>query len=452
MALKSINPFTDEIIAEFEEHSEDQVNEILSKSEKAFRDWKSTSLQKRATLTQKLADILRQNKDEYARTITLEMGKAITESKAEIEKCAWVCDYYAENAETQLAPEIIETDAHLSRVQYEPLGTILGIMPWNFPFWQAFRFLVPTVTAGNIALLKHSSNVQACAALIEKTFIDAGFPADIVKNLVINSKKVKPIIKHNGVKAITLTGSEFAGSAVAAIAGENIKKTVLELGGSNAFIVLADADIDKAVETGITARMMNCGQSCIAAKRFLIHESLFNAFTERYKNSIDKLVVGDPLNETTQIGPLSSRKQAEEVALQVQKSVTMGAKVVIGGSKKDCFYSPTLLTEVTTDMPVFKEEVFGPVASAISFRTEEEAIQLANQSRFGLGASIFTTDIKKAEQLIPQIEDGAVFINTLVKSDPRLPFGGTKKSGYGRELALHGIREFVNAKTVYFSS
>lgn len=451
MPLKSINPYNGELIEEYKEFSEPLVIEKIDLANRSFRLWRKKSYVNRAVLMLQVANNLRSKKEVYANTTSLEMGKPIVEARAEIEKCAWVCEYYAEMAEKHLETEVIESDAQLSRVQYEPLGVILGIMPWNFPFWQVFRFLAPTIMAGNTTLLKHASNVQGCAKHIEDIFSEAGFPEGVFQNLVIASSKVKPVIEHKHIKAVTLTGSEYAGSMVASQAGGRIKKTVLELGGSNAFIILEDADIDKAVEVGVIARMMNCGQSCIAAKRFIVHENLYAEFVRKYTSAINTLVVGDPLEEGTQLGPLSSINQAKEVEEQVNKAIRDGAKIGTGGKRDGCFYAPTLITNVSPEMAIFKEEVFGPVASVIAFNTEKEAVELNNQSEFGLGATIFTSDAEKAERLIPEIEDGAVFVNSLVKSDPRLPFGGTKKSGYGRELSLLGIREFVNAKTVFFA-
>ena len=452
MVLKSINPFNGELIEEFEEFSSEKINSLVDDSAKAFLSWKRVSFEEKRVLMHRAADVLAGKKEKYGSIITTEMGKPITESMAEIEKCAWVCRYYADNAKEHLNPEVIKTDAVLSRVQYEPIGTILGIMPWNFPFWQAFRFLAPTLMAGNTALLKHASNVQRCALCIEEVFSEAGFPESVITALVISSEKVKALIENELVKAVTLTGSEHAGSQVAAAAGTNIKKSVLELGGSNAFIVLDDADIDKAVETGIAARFQNCGQSCIAAKRFFVHSDIASEFISEFIQRAGKLRTGNPMDKKTQIGPLSSTIQAVEVERQVNESIDMGARARLVGNRNQAFFSPSVLTDVKPGMPVFDDEVFGPVAPIITVNDELEAIKLANLSRFGLGTSIFTRDLKRAEKLIARFEDGAVFINELVKSDPRLPFGGTKRSGYGRELSLHGIREFVNAKTVYIKS
>jgi len=450
MKLKSINPFNNQLIEEFKEHSEKDLNIIIEKAAAAFLAWRFSSFHERATCMMEASEILLKNKEKYALTTTLEMGKPITESVAEVEKCAWLCRYYSAMAKDHLKPEIIKTDASMSRVQYEPLGTILGIMPWNFPFWQVFRFLAPTIMAGNTALLKHASNVQRCALHINDIMKEAGFPEGVFSVLLIGSSRVENVIRNDYIKAISLTGSEYAGSKVAALAGSNIKKTVLELGGSNAFIVLDDADLDLAVDLGIKARFQNCGQSCIAAKRFFIHKKVATEFLSNFKKSMEALRVGNPLEEHTNLGPLASMAQAEILERQVEDSIYMGAKAVNKPKHKESFYYPLLLTDVKPGMPVFDEEVFGPVAPIMTFDNEQEAVELSNQTKFGLGVSIFTSNISRAEKLIPYFEDGAVFINELVKSDPRLSFGGTKKSGYGRELSLLGIREFVNAKTVYF--
>ncbi len=397
----------------------------------------------------KVAESLKSDKDSLSRIITEEMGKIILESKAEIEKCAWVCEHYANEAEIYLHREAVAADKHQAFVYYEPLGPILGIMPWNFPFWQVFRFVAPTLMAGNVVLLKHASNVQRSARAIQTIFEKAGFSAGVFQNLTIGSEKVKDIIENPLVKAVTLTGSETAGESVAGIAGSNIKKSVLELGGNNAFIVLDDADIDMAVEIGMQARMQNAGQSCIAAKRFIIHEKISDEFIEKFKDKINMLNVGDPMDENTDIGPLASIDQAKRVKKQVDESVKKGAEIIVGSEPENALYSPTLVLNVKPGMPLFDEEVFGPVAPITVVKDIEEAITLSNKSKYGLGVSLFTNDIENAEKLIPRFEDGAVFINSMVKSHPRLPFGGTKQSGYGRELSVVGLREFVNVKTVY---
>ncbi len=451
MTLKSINPFTNEVIEEFNSFSNEEVDKRISKSKKAFEEWKRTSFSYRKELMLKVATLLSEGSELMGRTITEEMGKPLSESKAEVEKCAWVCGHYANDAEILLHREAVATDAHMAFVVYEPLGTILGIMPWNYPFWQVFRFVAPTLMAGNVVLLKHASNVQRCARAIQNIFNKAGFPKGVFQNLVIGSEKVKNVIENPVVKAVTLTGSESAGSSVAGIAGSNIKKTVLELGGNNAFIVLDDADIDKAVEIGVQARMQNAGQSCIAAKRFIVHEKISESFIKKLIHKINTLKMGNTMNNDTHIGPLASIEQAKKVMDQVRKSVEKGAKIIVGSQPEYALYPPTVVTNVNPGMPLFDEEVFGPVAAIIIAKDTNEAIQLSNQSDFGLGVSLFTDDLEKAEELIPEFEDGAVFVNEMVKSDPRLPFGGTKKSGYGRELAVNGIREFVNIKTVFIN-
>ena len=449
MILKSINPLTNLVIKEVEEFSDDQLEKALTKSNIAFEKWKRTGFAYRKSLMGKTAILLRENINEYAAVITGEMGKPIKESRAEVEKCAWICEYYAQNAERFLSRETIETDADISYITFEPLGSILGVMPWNFPFWQVFRFAVPTLMAGNTVLLKHASNVQICASEIQDIFDESGFPSSVFRNLVIGSGKVEKIIKHNCVKAVSLTGSEFAGQKVGEAAGNVLKKSLLELGGSNAFVVLDDADIKKAAEIGTKARFQNAGQSCIAAKRFIIDRKIGEKFIELFTEEIRKLKTGDPMVEDTDIGPLASIEQAEKVEDQVRRSVSMGAKVISGGIRDGAFFQPAIIVNVTPGMPLFDEEVFGPAAPITIVGNTEEAIALACMTNFGLGVSLFTNDLKKANDLVPEFHDGAVFINGMVKSDPRLPFGGTRRSGYGRELSVQGIREFVNVKTVW---
>ncbi len=447
--MKSINPYTGEIIKETEEIPDTVVEKILAESSEVFGKWKRTDFGYRRSLMEKAAALLKDNNAEYAEPITLEMGKPIRESRAEVDKCAWVCEYYAENAECFLASETAETDADISYVAFEPLGTILGIMPWNFPFWQVFRFAVPTLMAGNTVLLKHASNVQICAQKIESLFTQAGFPHSVFRNLAVGSGRMGKIIKHDCIKGVSLTGSEAAGQKVAEKAGNQLKKCVLELGGSNAFIVLEDADIPGAVETGIKARFQNAGQSCIAAKRFILYKNISDKFLGKFIDGIKTLKTDDPMQEDTDIGPLVSVSQAVTVEEQVRKSVIMGAKVICGGIRNGAFFQPTIVTDVKPGMPIFDEEVFGPVAAVIVAENSSEAITLSNKTDFGLGVSLFTGDIDRALELAREFDDGAVFINGLVKSDPRLPFGGTKRSGFGRELAVQGIREFVNVKTVW---
>ena len=424
------------------------MQNLLEISQKSQLSWRKLSVQNRISFLPQLAKLLLENKEEYATCITTEMHKPISHAIAEVEKCALLCNYYFENAELFLATKSIKTEATESFVTFEPLGVILGVMPWNFPFWQVFRFAVPTIIAGNTVVVKHASNVPKSANLIQEIFEKAGFPKGCYQDLPISSSEVANIIANPIIKAVSLTGSEQAGIAVATEAGKHLKKCVLELGGSNAFIVLEDANLEKAVAIAVTARMQNAGQSCISAKRFLVHEKIVEEFVSKFEIAIQNLKTGNPLDKETQIGSLARVDLAEELEIQVKKSIQMGAKLIVGGNRKDAFYEPTILTEVTIEMPVFKEETFGPVAAIITFNTLEEAIQLTNQSEFGLGVSVFTQDIDFIKTKISDFNEGAVFINEMVKSDPRLPFGGIKKSGYGRELAEEGVKEFVNIKTV----
>ena len=410
--------------------------------------WQKETLEHRISFLPKLAKTLSENKQQYAECITNEMHKPITQAIAEVEKCALLCTYYYENATQFLATKHIKTDASESFVTYEPLGIILGVMPWNFPFWQVFRFVVPSLTSGNTVVIKHASNVPKSAKLIQTIFEDAGFPKGCYQDLPIPSAEVAQIIANPMIKAVSLTGSEQAGIAVATEAGKHLKKCVLELGGNNAFIVLEDANLEKAVAIAVNARMQNAGQSCIASKRFLVHENIEEAFVSQLKTAVQKLKTGNPLDKTTEIGALAREDLAEELEIQVRKSIEMGAKLVCGGKRTESFYEPTILTNVSVKMPVFKEETFGPVVAITTFKTLEEAIELSNTSEFGLGVSVFTQDIETIKQHIGSFNEGAVFINEMVKSDPRLPFGGIKKSGYGRELSEDGIKEFVNVKTV----
>ncbi len=448
--ILSKNPYSGETLQEHRESSSEDIDQALEKATAVFKEWRTTSFSFRSELMLKAAEELRKNKQEYAEDMTKEMGKPITQSIAEVEKCAWVCEYYAENAEQQLASEEIKTDAGKSYVNYAPLGVIMAIMPWNYPFWQVFRFAAPALMAGNVGVLKHASNVMMCGKNLEKVFIRAGFPEGCFQNLVIGSKKVEEVVKDKRIKAVTLTGSEGAGSAVAATAGKEIKKSVLELGGSNALVVFEDADLEETVKTCIQARFQNTGQSCIAGKRLLLHKDIAERFTELFLDKVKELKAGDPMNEDTFIGVQAREDLAKDLEKQVNESVEMGAKILIGGERKKAFYAPTVLDEVTPEMPVFREETFGPAIGITTFSSYDEAVDLINGTKFGLGVSLFTTDEQKAQKLIPRIEDGAVFVNELVKSDPRLPFGGTKKSGYGRELSKFGIREFVNIQTVFF--
>ncbi len=449
MQFKSVNPYNGEELASYSSLTETELLGKIEESEKAYSDWKETSLQKRCTLIQKVASILTENAHEYAEMITLEMGKPISESLAEVKKCAWVCEYYAENAQAFLSDTIIKTDASKSFVTHSPIGTVLAIMPWNFPFWQVFRFAAPTLLAGNTALLKHASNVFGSAEMIEDIFIKAGVPAGVFQNLIVHHDTTETILAHNSVQAVSLTGSERAGSAVAALAGKHIKKSLLELGGSNAFIVWEDADIDAAVNTALVARMLNCGQSCIAAKRFILLDGIYDEFVTKFTEGIRTMKSGNPLMKDTQVGPLARVDLADELQKQVKESIQKGAKLLLGGGQKDAYHEPTILGDVTPGMPAFDEETFGPFAAMIRARSIDEAFDLANKSKFGLGLTVCTRDIERALSYANRVPDGAYFINELVKSDPRLPFGGTKKSGYGRELSLDGILEFVNRMTIY---
>lgn len=410
--------------------------------------WKQKSIADRILFLPKLAEIVLKNKIEYAEVITNEMHKPITQSIAEVEKCALLCQYYYENAIHFLKPKTIATDATESYITYEPLGIILGVMPWNFPFWQVFRFAVPTITAGNTVIVKHASNVPKCAVLLQKIFESAGYPNGCYQNLSISSNEVYNVIANPYIKAVSLTGSENAGIAVASACAKYLKKCVLELGGNNAFIILEDANLSKAVEIAVNARMQNSGQSCIAAKRILVQDTIFEKFIDLYKTAILNIKVGNPHDPLTQISPLARIDLAIELEKQVHISINMGAKILLGGNRKEAFFEPTIITNVTCDMPIFKEETFGPVAAITTFKNVEEALEISNQSEFGLGVSIFTQNIATIKSYISRFNEGAVFINEMVKSDPRLPFGGIKKSGYGRELSEEGIKEFVNIKTV----
>ncbi|WP_340105764.1 NAD-dependent succinate-semialdehyde dehydrogenase [Rhodohalobacter sp. 8-1] len=449
MEFKSINPYNGKEIATYKEHSEEQVDKILEKSRVAFESWREVPIKERCKLLTNAAGVLRNNLDKYAETMTLEMGKPISEARGEIEKCAWVCDFYAENAERFLADEIIETDASESFVSHDPIGTVLAIMPWNFPYWQVFRFLAPTLAAGNTGLLKHAPNVFGCATHIEELLLEAGFPDGVFQNLFIHHDKTERIISDDIVKAVTLTGSERAGKSVGELAGKYLKKSVLELGGNNAFIVLEDADMDQAVETAVTARMMNSGQSCIAAKRFILVGDAYEKFLPAFIDGVKTIKKGDPADESTEIGPLARKDLADQLHEQLEKSVEQGAKIEVGGEQDEAFHEPTVLTGVKPGMAAFDEETFGPLAAIIRAKDADEAFELAADSKYGLGVSLFTTDIENARRHIGKAPDGAFFINELVKSDPRLPFGGTGNSGYGRELSREGIHEFVNKKTVY---
>ena len=452
MAIASINPATGETLRDFSALTPQQIEQKLQLAADTFRTYRRTSFDDRSRMMTRAAEILESEKRELGKTMTTEMGKPLKAAIGEAEKCAWVCRYYAENAERHLADEIVETNATKSYVKFQPLGPVLAVMPWNFPFWQVFRFAAPALMAGNVGLLKHSSNVPQCALAIEDIFRRAGFPEGAFQTLLIGSDAVEGVLKDRRVVAATLTGSEPAGRSVAGISGKEIKKTVLELGGSDPFIVMSSADFDTAVTTAVKARTINNGQSCIAAKRFIVAAEIYDRFEERFVSEMKSLRIGDPMDESTEIGPLAMRQIRDDLVEQVKKAVDAGARVLTGGNKLDGpgnFYEPTVLVNVAPSSPVSCEEIFGPVAMLFRVANIDEAIQLANATPFGLGASAWTTDTNEQAKFIEEIECGCVFVNGMVASDPRLPFGGVKNSGYGRELAEFGIREFVNIKTVW---
>ena len=452
MAIASINPTTGETIKTFDALSESAIEEKLQRAAETFRVYRRTTFTERAAMMMRAAEILETEKNKLARLMAEEMGKPIKGGVGEAEKCAWVCRYYAENARHHLEDEVVVTNASRSFVRFQPLGPVLAVMPWNFPFWQVFRFAAPALMAGNVGLLKHASNVPQCALAIEDIIRRAGFPEGAFQTLLVGSEAVQGILEDDRVAAATLTGSEAAGRSVASIAGKQIKKTVLELGGSDPFIVMPSADFNEAVTTAVKARTINNGQSCIAAKRFIVAAEIYNEFERRFVEEMKALRVGDPLDEDVDIGPLAMEQILNDVDEQVKRSVAAGAVVLTGGKRLDRagnFYEPTVLASVPTDAPVSCEEVFGPVAMLFRVNNIDEAIQLANATTFGLGAAAWTKDPTEQERFIEELEAGCVFINAMVASDPRLPFGGIKNSGYGRELSEFGIREFVNTKTIW---
>jgi len=455
MELKSINPKNNHLIRSWKIHDENEVSRILEKSNKSYLKWKSTDLSFRLNCLDEIANILRENSKEYGTLMSNEMGKPLSQGISEIEKCAWLCDYYRENAENFLSSKSIDTENYKSLVTFQPIGLVLGIMPWNFPFWQVFRFVIPSLTVGNGVVLKHASNVQGCASAIEKCFIDAGYYENIFCNLRIPGSQVASVIENDNIAAVTLTGSTPAGQAVAKKAGEYLKKTVLELGGSDPYVIFDDADIKNAVDACIAGRILNTGQSCIAAKRLIVTKSNAERFTEKLKNKLSLKIMGDPLDDVD-IGPMVSMAARDEVADQVERSIAAGAKLELGGKKVDsegAFYPITILSNVSPGMPAFDEEIFGPVFTVIVADDNEEAISLANRSEFGLGSAIFTRDLDNGEKIAKtELQSGACFVNDFVKSDPRLPFGGIKMSGYGRELSDYGMMEFVNIKTIVVKS
>jgi succinate-semialdehyde dehydrogenase / glutarate-semialdehyde dehydrogenase len=454
MSIQSINPATGEALETFPEMTAGEIERILEAASAAFHDWRARPFAERAKKMRAAARLLREGKEKYARTMALEMGKPIVQGEAEAEKCARGCDYYAEHAEVFLAEQPRETDAARSYVRFDPIGPVLAIMPWNFPFWQVFRFAAPALMAGNAGILKHASNVPRCALQIEEIFRAAGFPENLFRAVLAAPDKVPIMIADPRIRAATLTGSDAAGSKVGEQAGREIKKTVLELGGSDPFIVLEDADVGKAAKIAADSRLVNSGQSCIAAKRFVVVEKIAAEFLERFVAEMRSRRMGDPLDRATEIGPLARPDLRESLQRQVDESVRRGAKLLLGGRMPEgpgAFYPPTVLSAVEKGMPAFDEETFGPVAAVISARDEGDAVCLANHSNFGLGASLWTEDRRRAERIVRDIDAGCVFVNGLVKSDPRLPFGGVKRAGYGRELAEYGIREFVNIKSVWMA-
>ncbi len=447
--LKSVNPYDSSRIVNYPQVTDMNLVVLLGRANTAFQSYKNSSFSERSRRMNKVASILLERRREFAELITREMGKPIKEAEAEVKKCAWVCEFYASRAEFFLTDQIVETEAEESKVIYQPLGPILAIMPWNYPFWQVFRFAAPTLMAGNTALLKHASNVQGCGMAIEDIFIQAGYEQGSFQNLAIGSDRVAGVIANEYIKAVTLTGSEEAGVAVATEAGRHLKKCVLELGGNNAFVVLNDANQELALNIALPARLQNGGQSCIAAKRFIIESWIAEDFVPELVKRVEQLEVGDPMEADTQVGPLSSVKQAREVEKQVKDSVEKGARLVTGGHRDGTFYQPTVVTGVKPGMPLFDEEVFGPVFAIVEADTAGHALELSNRSKYGLGMQLFTQSEPMANRFIEEAEEGAVFINGMVKSDPRLPFGGIKRSGFGRELSEQGIKEFVNIKTIW---
>jgi len=449
MKFKTINPATEEVIAEYDLMPKEEVVDAAKKSHDAFHEWKQLDVSERADYFRKLAQVLRSNKERYAKLMTLEMGKPIKQALTEVEKCAWSAEVYANNAEKWLEEEIVHADGKKHLVVFEPLGAILSIMPWNFPFWQAFRFGIPTLIAGNASVLKHSNIVPQCALAIESAFNEAGFPENVFKTVITDHEAVAELVKSDLIQGVSLTGSTNAGAKIAELAGRNLKKVVLELGGSDPFIILDDADVDFAAKNAVSARTINSGQSCIAAKRFIVMRNVFEEFSKKFAEYTDALIVDDPIDMKTDVGPLVNRDGLMQIESQMHDAVMKGATILTGGKKlerKGYFYKPTVLSNIKSNMKVVTEEVFGPVAPIIVVNNEEEAIKVSNNSEFGLGASVWTNDEERGLEIAKRLEAGDVFINSVVKSDPRMPFGGIKKSGIGRELSKYGLKEFVNIK------
>lgn len=451
-SVTTINPTSGEILEIYKRHTSSQIKQKLSQAHEAHKVWRKTSFNERAGFMTTLAKVLEDKKDEYAKLATQEMGKTLQQSIKEIEKCAWICNYYAENAEQLLQDKVIETEASKSYVKFQPLGVILAIMPWNFPFYQVIRFIVPALMAGNTGVLKHASNVQGCAFVLEKAIKEAGFPLGVFLNLNIDSSEVESVIANKHIAAVTLTGSDPAGRSVASIAGKYLKKTVLELGGNDAYIILEDANIEKAVDLAVLGRLQNNGQTCIAAKRFIVLNAIYDQFLELFTQKMKAAKMGDPIQSETYYGPMARIDLRDELHHQVQKTMNQGAKLILGGKipdTKGAYYPATILSEVKPGMEGFDEELFGPVACVIRAKDEKHAIELANNSQFGLGSGVITSNSARGESIALQLESGSSFVNKLVVSDPRLPFGGIKNSGYGRELSGYGIKEFTNIKTIW---
>lgn len=453
--METIDPSTGETIKEYDQMDDAELDSIINKAAGAQKEWKNKSFDERAAFLNKTAQILRDRKDDLAELMATEMGKPLAQGVSEAEKCAWVCEYYAENAASFLKDEPIETDASSSYVTYNPLGTVLAIMPWNFPFWQLFRFAAPALMAGNAAILKHASNVTGCALEIEDIIHKAGLPAELFRMVIADNDQTQAMITHSEIDAVTLTGSTRAGKAVAGKAGSVLKKTVLELGGSDPYLILNDADVEQAAETCVTSRLINSGQSCIAAKRFIAVEGIYDEFLERVLSLMKGKKVGNPFDESTDIGPMARFDLRDQLHQQVEESIKKGASCLLGGEIPDeegAYYPATVLTDIKKGMPAYDDELFGPVASVIKAADEREAIAIANDTNYGLGSAVFSEDVEHAEEIAANsLEAGCCFVNEFVKSDPRLPFGGIKQSGYGRELSHYGIKEFVNIKTVYIA-
>ncbi len=451
--FESVDPASMEVVESYRGVTPDEAIDAVEEAEEAFEDWSDRDIRERQMLLADAAEVLRDDVDRYAEVMTREMGKPITGARLEVEKCAWACDYYAERASEHLQDEYVGSEPGAETyVRYEPLGVVLAVMPWNYPFWQVFRFAAPYLTAGNVGVLKHASNVPGCALAIQEVFERAGYPDGVFTSVLAETDAVEPMLEHDSVRAATLTGSNRAGSAVAESAGREIKKTVLELGGSDPFVVLDDADVIQAAEVGARARNVNSGQSCIAAKRFVVHTDVYEEFVDAFVAETEGLTVGDPMDEDTDVGPQARGDLLDGLHQQVQESVEAGATVLTGGEPVDGeghYYPPTVLVDVPDGCPAAEEELFGPAASVFQVSDEDEAVERANSSQYGLGASVWTDDLDRGERLTRRLDVGCVFVNEQVKSDPRLPFGGVKKSGYGRELGRDGIREFTNRKTVW---